>query len=103
MSEKRKERRALTRLAEKDLASRRKLASLELGGTPTTPIVVTTASLVEVTAVASACIVCGDGTKLLDHRAQVVDGKSLRVVDVQCKQCGEKRSLWMVIVAPVLN
>lgn len=95
----RTERREAARAAEKLVLQREKLAALEPGGTPTRPIAVTTASVIEPHARALACLRCGEsGVRLEEHDAREIDGHRLRVVRLACPLCGARRVIYFRIV-----
>jgi hypothetical protein len=87
---KRRERRALAREAKKIIQAKEKLARLAEGGSPDRPILLASASQVEVHARSLACLRCGIGYRVDEHAA--VEG--LRVARVVCPQCGARRDIW---------
>jgi len=87
----RAERRALQREQQKLAEARAKLARLEAGGSPTRPLPVASASVVESRAEAEACLSCGAAVRAVDHRAATIEGRRLRVVETACSHCAAKR------------
>jgi hypothetical protein len=90
----RTERRAQARAHEKLARDRERLARLEAGGAPERPIVVESASLVEVHARALRCTKCEGELRVDEHAAPVVGGAVLRVARLVCPACGAKREAW---------
>jgi predicted Zn finger-like uncharacterized protein len=74
---------------------RERLASLSEGGSPARPLVVASASVVEVRAAALSCPQCRGSYRVHDHRAPA---GGIRAVEVTCRQCGVARTLWFRIV-----
>lgn len=74
-------------------------AKLVAGGTPARPIVVTSASVVELTAEALGCARCEGTLRAEDHDAPTVDGLTLRRVRARCRACGAVREVWLRIAA----
>jgi hypothetical protein len=87
----RAERRARERSAEKLADAREKLWRLETGGAAERPIEVASASVIEPRARAEACLRCGAAVRSVEHRAEVVAGRRLRVVTATCSHCGAAR------------
>jgi hypothetical protein len=94
---KRTQARAEARIAEKQRNERRKLVLLQPGGAPDRPIAVSTASLVENTASALGCGVCGGALRLGSHEAKLAGASLLRVVTLRCAACSEVRIVYMRI------
>ena len=61
------------------------------GGSPTQPIPIVSAAVVEVRAARQTCPQCDASYRIRDHRAPA---PGIRAVDVVCQQCGVKRTLW---------
>jgi len=99
MARSRKERRAADREAIKDAKRRLKLADLEPGGSPERPIVVATPHLVEPTAKAKPCPVCGGAVRVLEHLAE----GALRVAVVRCSVCAIERRVHFALESATLN
>ncbi len=70
------------------------------GSTPTNPIPITSASLVEPRALSETCIHRDGNVHLDNHAAVVVDGRRLRKVTLICRLCSARRSVFFSI-APV--
>ena len=100
MSRPRNKRRADARAAAKLADEREKLSRLEPGGCAERPLEVEAASIVEARAQSLGCARCGGETRLLEHRAETVDGAALRVVDLQCRPCGAKRRVFVRLTRP---
>jgi hypothetical protein len=74
-----------------DLArDREKVARLEPGGGPERPIAVTSASVVEPSARATPCPLCGGALRVDEHAA----AEGLRVVRATCVRCGVARKIY---------
>jgi hypothetical protein len=97
----RTQRRQADRDAEKLARDLDKLASLERGGSPEHPTVVTSASLVEPSAKGTACHRCGGELRVLDHAADLA--RQLRNVRTRCHACGTERTLYFRVVAASLH
>lgn len=78
---------------------REQLAELLPGGSPERPIEVPSASVIEVRARAMACPQCGGEQVVAEHAATTHDGEPVRRVDVRCRQCGTRRSVWFRLPA----
>ena len=91
--------RAQDREAEKAVAARQKLASLEVGGSAERPESVQSACVIEPHAESRSCYACGGSVRVLEHQA--VSG--LRVVSVRCKDCGRARDVFFRRAARTLN
>lgn len=90
-------RRELERAEKKHLDDRMALSRLEPGGSPERPLEVSTASLVEPTARAMPCPACGGSVRVLDHTAETIAGRRLRVAKVDCARCGAQVSRYFTI------
>jgi hypothetical protein len=75
--------------------AREHLATLLRGGSPSRPIRVASASVIDGRAAAGPCPLCGGEYRVLEHTRPV---PSLRRVDVACRQCSTERTLWFTIV-----
>lgn len=75
-------------------AAKEKLAALARGGSPTRPIRVTSASVIEARTAALACPQCGGEYRIHEHTRPI---PSLRRVDVACRRCSTPRTLWFTI------
>ncbi len=103
----RTQRRETERRAAKDVAARLALARLEPGGAPDRAVVLTTAALVEPTARAQPCAVCGEGgLRVVEHTApppHAQGGRALRVALVECGRCGWRGERFFSVSPPQLN
>ena len=70
---------------------RERLAGMTTGGSPSRPIAVASAAVVEVRAAKQRCPQCEADYRIHDHRAPE---PGIRAVDVSCRQCGVARTLW---------
>jgi hypothetical protein len=95
----REQARALERLA----TQREKLARLEPGGAPERPVVVESASQVEVHARSLQCLRCDGSYRVDQHLAETLGGERLRVVRLVCLACGARRSVYFRIAPPRMN
>ena len=95
--------RAQERQLRKLVRLKQELAALEPGGSPDRPLAVEVSSVIEGRARAMPCPLCAGSLRIEQHRAEVVDGKSLRQVEVTCLQCGIPRTLWFRIVGTALS
>jgi hypothetical protein len=82
--------RALRRERTKEL-----LATLTPGGSPSRPIEVSSASVIEARATTIPCPLCGGFYRVHEHTRPV---PHLRKVDVGCRHCSTPRTLWFQIV-----
>jgi DNA-directed RNA polymerase subunit M/transcription elongation factor TFIIS len=95
--------RKLSRSDAKVADAREKLALLEPGGTPERPIVIESASLVEVRAESMTCLRCEGRLDCKEHLAEEIDGAALRVARMQCRACGARRVVYFRIQTTLLN
>lgn len=93
----RTKRRELARQLERIDERLDKAASALPGGGPERPIPVGTAASVESRARAEACPRCGGDLDLTGEGAEVRGGRELRRVDVSCRRCHGRRSLWFAV------
>ncbi len=93
-------RRAAQRQHVRDLE---RLARLAPGGAPDRPLVVDTPPLVDIMAEAHPCPLCEGSLRLLEHRAETIDGERLRVAQVTCTRCGIARAIYFRLAEPLLN
>ncbi len=91
------------RVAPAVAATRERLALLEPGGSARLPIVVESASQIEVRALGTPCLRCDGPYRLDDHTAEVVDGQRVRVVSVHCGHCGAERVMYFRVSAPTVS
>lgn len=96
-------RRVQERRLRKLVAERLELAALEPGGSTGRPLEVRSAAIVESRAAALGCAICAGALRSLSHDASTVDGVSLRKVKARCVQCESERTVWVRIVAPMIN
>ncbi len=96
-------RRTAARRLDKLVSARRKLVELEPGGHPERPLEVASAAVVELRAEGFLCPDCGGAQRCSEHRAEVVQGRSLRVVELSCRSCSAQLTLYFLIVEPLLN
>jgi len=82
---------------------RDKLLRLEPGGSPTRPLEVSSASLVEPKVALVRCPECDAPLTVKEHAAVVHAGVRLREVSAACRVCGATRTLWFRIVPILLN
>jgi hypothetical protein len=85
--------RALRREHARDL-----LATLEPGGSPSRPIEVTSAAVIEPRATTLPCPQCGGFYRVHEHTRPPEYKRGLRRVDVACRHCSTPRTLWFRIV-----
>ena len=103
MSRPRTARRAQARALEKLATQREKLARLETGGAPDHPVVVESASQVEVHARSLRCVRCDGSYRLDEHLAETIGGERLRVARLVCPACGARRSVYFRIAPTRVN
>lgn len=92
----RTEQRALARDVQKLAEMREKLADLSAGGSSKHPILVQSASQIEVQARALTCPRCEhQGLRIDEHRAE----SGTRVLSTRCPNCGNERDYYYAIAA----
>ncbi len=96
-------RREDARSTKKAIEERLALAKIEPGGAPDRAIVVSTAALVEPSARAIPCPVCGSSVRAMSHTAEVREGRRVRVVAVDCSRCGARVERFFDVTAPLLS
>ena len=95
----RTQRRSAARAHERLVVERRRLAALEPGGSSERPIAVASAAVIEVQALSQPCLACDESRqRLVEHRAEEIEGARLRVVDVRCAVCSASRRFFFEIV-----
>ena len=94
-TERRKNDRELAKLAD----AREALAQLEPGGAAERPLVVPSASVIEMRALALGCARCGGELKLEEHEAL----GGLRRVRARCRACGARRDVWVRLAERMLS
>ncbi len=97
----RTERRAQERAQEKLARDRAKLALLEPGGAPERPLVVESASQVEVHARSLPCTRCESDVRVESHEARTVGDARLRLARLLCPRCGTRRDVWFRLAPPL--
>jgi hypothetical protein len=90
----RTERREAARAKEKLARDREKLARLEAGGSPERPIVLESASQIEVHACSLRCTRCDGDLRVEEHLARTIGDQRLRLVRLLCPRCGTRRDAW---------
>ena len=78
--------------------ARELLATLEVGGSPSRPIEVSSAAVIEPRATVIPCPLCRGYYRIHEHTRTSYSGTGLRQVDVVCRHCSTPRSLWFRIV-----
>jgi len=86
-------RRQQARYSEKLARDREKLARLETGGSPDRPVILESASQIEVHARSESDL------RIVEHEAPTVGEQRLRVVRMVCPRCGAPRQAWFKIEA----
>jgi hypothetical protein len=79
---------------------KRKLLTLEPGGSPERPLDVPTAAVIEPRARSARCPSCDEPFEVAAHEAHTDEHGRLREVALACRFCGERRSIWFRIDAP---
>ena len=87
-------RREQERARAKLIEARERLARLEPGSSPSNPIEVASASLVEPRALSLRCLRCDGEARLDEHVAVVVGERRLRLARTICRVCGSRRELY---------
>ena len=64
---------------------------MTVGGSPSRPIPVVSAAVVEARATNQSCPQCDAAYRIHEHRAAA---PGFRAVDVSCRRCGVARTLW---------
>jgi hypothetical protein len=80
--------------------AKRKLLDLEPGGSEARPLEVATAAVIEPKAKSVLCPRCDEPFLLENHVAHGEDRGRLREALLECRLCGEHRSMWFRIIAP---
>ena len=99
----RAERREAARVSEKVSRAREQLFELSPGGRPEHPLTLSSASEVEVRATSTACPRCEGALRLVEHTAEVLGGRRLRVVRLRCAHCGTPRVLYFSLGGALPN
>jgi hypothetical protein len=104
VAKKKKRVRTARRRLERELGkigdAREKLAQLSSGGASERPIDVTSASVVESTALGLRCARCESALRLEDHEAIRTPHGILRRVRTRCTMCRASREVWLRIMQP---
>ncbi|HEY4187957.1 MAG TPA: hypothetical protein VGP07_22975 [Polyangia bacterium] len=79
------------------------LATQLPGGAPAHPRTVASASVIEVLARATRCLLCDGELELQAHVAEEMDRENTRRVELVCKRCRGQRRLWFRIEPPSAN
>ena len=103
MFRKRTERRAAERALQKLVDQRVKLFFMSDGGSQEHPVVVDSASLVELRAASIPCAKCLGSLRLQVHDAVVLDGAILRAARMRCMQCATLWTIWFRIERRLAN
>ena len=96
-------RRAAAQLSRRAVEKIERLGTHLPGGAPQQPLRVTSASVVEIRARATRCLVCEGELELRGHVSEAGDPGDLRRVELSCRACGRARRLWFRIEPPVAN
>ena len=96
-------RRESERAAQKLVRDLDRLVRLEPGGGPERPIVIDSASQVEVSARGTPCHICQGAVRVEEHAAETVGGARLRVARTVCAMCGARRAIWFRLAGESLN
>ena len=99
----RADRRALARDNAKLARDRDHLARIEPGGSPSRPLELASASLVELRARSTPCPICDAEVRVVDHTAETVDKTPLRLAHTLCPSCGHERILYFKLTSPLPN
>ena len=92
----RTQRRIDERAAQKLVRHKERLFELSVGGSQERPIEVPSTSVIEIRVEQLPCVQCNGHYRLREHEAPA---SGIRRVDVTCRTCGTRRSLWFRIVS----
>lgn len=92
--------RAAARAAERELEKHERARAAQEGGSAANPSYVTSGSQVEARATSLPCPSCGGHCRVLDHRAEAIAGRSLRVLRVECSRCAWRGEAFVAVVQP---
>jgi len=98
----RRQRREEARAARKVVRDTERLAAALPGADPERPIEVASASVVEVRARATPCVQCGGELDVRGDRAGSTPRGVLREMEMACRRCHTRRTLWFR-VTPALS
>jgi hypothetical protein len=96
----RKARRAGARALAKTQEKLRKASASLPGGSTEHPLLVNSASVIEVRAADTRCFVCDSPRKIREHRALTEGERRLRAVTLLCTRCGDVQTLYFEIQLP---
>lgn len=80
-----------------------RLFALSPGGDATRPLKATSASVLETRARQTPCPLCAGEHELLEHAAVSHAGVRLRKLDLRCRRCGSRRSLYFQLEESLPN
>ena len=80
-----------------------RLFSLSPGGSAARPLRAGSASVLETRALQTRCPLCEGEHELLEHAAVTEAGVRLRKLDLRCRRCGSRRSLYFQLEEGLLN
>lgn len=100
---KRTARRAEDRAQEKLVRDMERLAQAAPGGAPARPIVVASASEIEVRAASMPCPICQSALRVEEHAAESIAGVRLRVARVVCTFCRARRAIYFQLAGTLVN
>jgi hypothetical protein len=99
----RKQRREEERTLRKQVERAERMADELSGGAPERPIDVTSASVIETKARAVPCVRCGGTLEPRADRASSTPRGVLREVELACRLCHGRRTLWFRIAPAAAN
>jgi hypothetical protein len=103
VSRPRRQRREQERALRKQVERAERMADELPGGAPERPIEVASASVVEPKARAVACVRCGGALEPRADRATSTPRGVLREIELACRQCHGRRTLWFRIAPQATN
>jgi hypothetical protein len=83
--------------AAKEIAA---LEAAEPGGTVENAIAVESPAVVESRASMLPCAICRGPVRVMEHAAETIEGRRVRVVRVLCPQCGISRTAYFRLIVP---
>jgi hypothetical protein len=99
----RRQRREQERALQKQVERAERAAAELPGGAPDRPIEVTSAAVVDTKARAVPCVRCGGSLEPRGDRASSTPRGVLREIELACRQCHGRRTLWFRIAPPAAN
>jgi hypothetical protein len=96
-------RRAADRTQEKLRRDLARLAAASPGGSPSRPIVVSSASEVEGHAAGMPCALCQSPVRVEEHAAETIAGVRLRIARVTCTFCRARRDVYFQLAGSPLH